>query len=122
MTSAWEKEGETFVPSGILASFSRLNSPRVLLVDADFNKPRLHELCGIPNHPGLLNLLSPDTAIESISRLSYAGPMFPDCSCYPPDAAWRAAQTFFIRPRFPRYLMNCGANTISFYSTRRRCC
>jgi polysaccharide biosynthesis transport protein len=54
-------EGKTTSVCNLGVAFAEIGR-RVLLIDADFRKPRLHEVFSVPNDGGLLNLLSePDT-------------------------------------------------------------
>lgn len=50
-------EGKTTSVCNLGVAFAEIGR-RVLLVDADFRKPRLHEIFNLPNDGGLLNLLS----------------------------------------------------------------
>ena len=63
-------EGKTTSVCNLGVAFAEIGR-RVLLIDADFRKPRLHEVFSVPNDGGLLNLLSePDTRRPSeIDRL-----------------------------------------------------
>jgi succinoglycan biosynthesis transport protein ExoP len=54
-------EGKTTSVCNLGVAFAEIGR-RVLLIDADFRKPRLHEIFSVPNDGGLLNLLSePDS-------------------------------------------------------------
>lgn len=59
ITSTNASEGKSFVSSNLAISFAQAEK-RVLLVDCDLRKGRLHRLFGIPNMQGLSNLLAGD--------------------------------------------------------------
>jgi capsular exopolysaccharide synthesis family protein len=72
VTSALAGEGKTSVAANLAVSFAEINQ-RVLLVDADLRKPRLHEIFDVSNGWGLTNLLRSRDSIhtcpfESIAR------------------------------------------------------
>jgi polysaccharide biosynthesis transport protein len=56
ITSAVAHEGKTFVATNLAVSMAQ-NGSRVILVDADWRRPTLHEAFGIPREPGFTNLL-----------------------------------------------------------------
>ncbi|HKW34312.1 MAG TPA: CpsD/CapB family tyrosine-protein kinase [Candidatus Acidoferrum sp.] len=57
VTSGIAGEGKTFVASNLAQSIVQQPELRVLLIDADLRSPRLHQLFGAPNCPGLSNYL-----------------------------------------------------------------
>jgi len=57
VTSAEPGEGKTMTAANLAVSLARLNQ-RVLLIDADLRKPRLHELFGVERKPGLTDVLT----------------------------------------------------------------
>jgi capsular exopolysaccharide synthesis family protein len=57
VTSAAPGEGKTTAAANLAISLARLKQ-RVLLVDADLRRPRLHEVFGVEHQPGLTDLLS----------------------------------------------------------------
>lgn len=59
VSSPNEGEGKTTSVCNLGAAFAEIGR-RVLLIDADFRKPRMHEIFSVPNDRGLLNLLSGD--------------------------------------------------------------
>ncbi len=59
VSSPNEGEGKTTSVCNLGAAFAEIGR-RVLLIDADFRKPRLHDVFSVPNDRGLLNLLSGD--------------------------------------------------------------
>jgi capsular exopolysaccharide synthesis family protein len=56
VTSAGMGEGKTLVASN-LATTLALSNHRVLLIDADLRRPRLHKVFGVAQEPGVSNLL-----------------------------------------------------------------
>ena len=60
MASPNPREGKTTTVSQLGIALARINN-KVLLIDADFRKPRLHTIFGLPNSTGLADLLT-DTA------------------------------------------------------------
>jgi polysaccharide biosynthesis transport protein len=60
-TSASPKEGKTFVGSNLALGFA-LAGRRVLLIDCDLRRSRVHEAFGIQREPGLMTFLDAPTA------------------------------------------------------------
>jgi succinoglycan biosynthesis transport protein ExoP len=56
VTSSEAGEGKTVIAANLAVSLARLNQ-RVLLIDADLRRPRLHEMFGEENGPGLTDVL-----------------------------------------------------------------
>jgi capsular exopolysaccharide synthesis family protein len=56
VTSATAGEGKTALSSGFAASMAK-SGRRVLLVDADLRRPRMHEVFGVTLAPGLANVM-----------------------------------------------------------------
>jgi capsular exopolysaccharide synthesis family protein len=65
VTSAVPKEGKSTVASN-LAKTIALGGSRVLLVDADMRQGTIHKLFGIPQSPGLADILAQDDEIGSM--------------------------------------------------------
>ncbi len=56
--SALPGEGKSFLAANLAQVLVRLRGRRVLLIDADLRKPRLHEYLGAPEHAGLAEYLA----------------------------------------------------------------
>ena len=63
VTSARPKEGKTTIACNLGKALAETGR-RVLVLDADFRRPRVHKVFGLPSGRGLVDLLSEDTAID----------------------------------------------------------
>jgi capsular exopolysaccharide synthesis family protein len=87
VTSLMPGEGKTFVSTN-LACVLALAGKRVLIVDLDMHKPRMHKVLGLELSPGASNLLSRGDDLEELiqkTHLDYlsaltAGPIPPNAS------------------------------------------
>lgn len=61
VTSAGPQEGKTLIASNLAVTFAR-GGARVLLVDCDIHRPRLHRVFHASRAPGLMDLLRADPA------------------------------------------------------------
>jgi protein-tyrosine kinase len=58
VTSSVAAEGKTFVANNLAQAIVRQPDRRVLIIDADLRRPRLHTVLGAPAAPGLTDYLS----------------------------------------------------------------
>jgi capsular exopolysaccharide synthesis family protein len=72
VTSAQPGEGKTVAVANIGVSLARLKQ-RVVLIDADLRKPRLHELFGEDQQPGLANVLTGKTTPHDCRKTKIPG-------------------------------------------------
>ena len=69
ITSCLPQEGKTLVSMNLAGSFGQAGK-RVLLVDCDLRKPRLHTVFGLKKHPGLVDYLFNRTPFGEIIHSS----------------------------------------------------
>ena len=87
VTSSAPGEGKTVVSSNLSVALAQAGH-RVLLVDADMRKPRVHEVFSHRLNPGLSNLLVGNaTASESIFESSSPGLWLMTAGTHPPNPA-----------------------------------
>lgn len=71
ISSATPEEGKSITASNLAISMA-LSGLRVLLIDADLRRSKIHEIFGLPNQLGLANLLSPINLASEVTRKSNA--------------------------------------------------
>ncbi len=111
ITSSIPREGKTIISSNLAASFSL--SSRVLLLDCDFRKPRLHNIFNMKRYPGLCDYLFGTVSLEEcIRETSFPNLHLITCGTIPTNPAELIAskhmQTFLnqIKPKYDYVLID----------------
>ncbi|MBA3641660.1 MAG: polysaccharide biosynthesis tyrosine autokinase [Acidobacteria bacterium] len=87
VTSAGPGEGKSVVASNLAMALAQAGQ-RVLLIDADMRRPRVHEIFGGDQEPGLSNVLSGNAkASEGIRKSTTAGLWLMPAGHIPPNPA-----------------------------------
>lgn len=86
ITSSLASEGKSFVSSNLAVSFAQ-NNKKVLIVDCDLRKGRLHKIFQVPNTLGLSHLLTDDVSKFSkyIQKTNIQGLSIMTRGAYPPN-------------------------------------
>ncbi len=105
VTSSMPREGKTIISANLAASFSL--SFKVLLLDCDFRKPRLHNVFNMKRYPGLCDYLFGTVALEDAMRkTNFENLTLMPCGTVPTNPAELIAskhmQSFLnsIKPKF----------------------
>ena len=87
ITSAGPGEGKSLVASNLAMALAQAGQ-RVLLIDADMRRPRVHEIFGGEQEPGLSNVLAGNAkSAEAIRKASTAGLWVMPAGHIPPNPA-----------------------------------
>ncbi|MCI0450660.1 MAG: polysaccharide biosynthesis tyrosine autokinase [Chlorobi bacterium] len=105
ITSSIPREGKTIISSNLAASFSL--SAKVLLLDCDFRKPRLHNVFNMKRYPGLCdNLFGTVTLEETIRQTQFPNLDLITCGTIPTNPAELIASKhmqIFLNQMKPKY-------------------
>ncbi|GJQ32111.1 MAG: hypothetical protein HBSAPP04_09500 [Ignavibacteriaceae bacterium] len=87
VTSSAPTEGKTIISTNLAGSFSQINK-KVLLVDCDLRKPRVHNVFNMNRHPGLVDYLFSHNTLDEIIRTTEMPNLdFIPCGTIPPNPA-----------------------------------
>ncbi len=71
ITSAYESEGKTTTTTNIALSFAQLEK-RILIIDADMRRPKVHNVFSLDNQVGLSNILGGFAEVsDAIHKVNY---------------------------------------------------
>ena len=87
VTSTGPGEGKSVVSANIALSFAQANM-RVLLIDGDMRRPKIHEFYGVKREPGLSNVLVGNAkASDAVRRTKTPNLWLLPCGKLPPNPA-----------------------------------
>lgn len=111
ITSSIPREGKTIISSNLAASFAL--SSRVLLLDCDFRKPRMHNLFNLKRYPGLCDYLFGTVSLEdAVRETAFPNLHLMTCGTIPTNPAELIAskhmQTFLnmMKPKYDYILID----------------
>jgi capsular exopolysaccharide synthesis family protein len=95
VTSTGPGEGKSMVATNMAVGLAQ-SGQRVLLIDADMRKPKVHEILGLPQDPGLSNfLVGRSKASEAVRKASVQGLWVLPAGRTPPNPAELVGSTRF---------------------------
>ncbi len=104
ISSANPGEGKTTVSSNLSIALSEI-SHRILLIDADMRRPRLHRLFGLPNDKGLSELLREKRPLDASDLIAAVREAWIPGLHILTSGPWAAnASTLLYSPRLPQIL------------------
>jgi capsular exopolysaccharide synthesis family protein len=103
LTSTGPGDGKTTVVSNLAIAMAELGR-KVLVVDADMRRPRMHDLFGVPNELGLSTLLR-ERSIDGIDSGDVISPTFvPGLSILPSGPPTTSAANLLYSPHLAELL------------------
>lgn len=69
VTSSGPGEGKTTTATNLVETFAQAGN-RVLIIDADLRRPRVHKVFKLSNHKGLTNVLANQYSIDDVTQVT----------------------------------------------------
>jgi capsular exopolysaccharide synthesis family protein len=104
VTSLQQQDGKTFVSTNCAISLAQLGLGDVLLVDADMRHPNLHGILGVPQTPGLSDLLVGGVGVTEVVRPT----LIPGLFVIPAGPVPTNPSELLYSPRFTQALATLG--------------
>jgi succinoglycan biosynthesis transport protein ExoP len=104
VTSLQQQDGKTFVSTNCAISLAQLGMGDVLLVDADMRHPNLHGILGVPQTPGLSDLLVGGVGVTEVVRPT----LIPGLFVIPAGPVPTNPSELLYSPRFTQALATLG--------------
>jgi capsular exopolysaccharide synthesis family protein len=104
VTSLQQQDGKTSVSTNIAITLAQLGQGDVLLVDADMRHPDLHGILGVPQAPGLSDLLVGGVGVTDVVRPT----RIPGLSVIPAGPVPTNPAELLFSPRFGQALAALG--------------
>ena len=109
VTSALPMEGKTTVASNLAIGLVQIGK-RVLLIDGDLRKPRVHDIFGQPNTWGLSNLLTEKNSVAELPvNVLTKKTLIPGLSILPSGPATEQLTTMLYSPRMQDLMQHLRA-------------
>jgi len=86
VASAGPSEGKTLVASNLAIALAQAGQ-RVMIIDCDLRRPRVHEAFNVPQEPGLSNLIVGDAKASEMIRTAASGVAVLPAGRIPPNPA-----------------------------------
>ncbi len=68
ITSGLPQEGKSFVAANLAVGFAKFRNQRVLLIDGDMRRGKLHQVFGAAQEPGLTDYLSKKSSLNEVMQ------------------------------------------------------